>query len=79
MGVRYLLVGDVHFLKKSYPFLTPEVLEEQFRRPEDLLRKLLTRDATRLFAEEKWEVWRLDAPVAPMDDATRLDAGAPTP
>ncbi len=70
-GVRYLLVGDVHFLKKSYPFLAPSVLKAQFTEPEAKLRELLLRDATRLYASGRWEVWRLDP--------ERLDAGAPTP
>ncbi|MFN7144647.1 MAG: hypothetical protein ACK4YP_12795, partial [Myxococcota bacterium] len=71
MGVRYLVVGDVRFLEKSYPFLSKEVLEEQFNAPEAHLRELLLRDATRIYAEDRWEVWRLSPAVAPdvLDDA----------
>ena len=74
-GVRYLLVGDVHFLKKSYTFLSPAVLAEQFNEPEARLRALLLRDATRLYARDRWEVWRLDTPGldTPHLDTPRLD------
>ncbi|MDP2312299.1 MAG: hypothetical protein Q8P41_05295 [Pseudomonadota bacterium] len=89
-GVRYLLVGDVHFLKKSYPFLKPDVLRAQFTDPEAKLRTLLNRDATRLYAGGHWEVWRLDAaalvPAAPAPAALPpsvvidgLDENAATP
>ncbi len=66
-GVRYVLVGDVHFLKKSYPFLAPDVLKAQFTDPEELLRTLLLRDATLLFEEGRWEVWRLDVQAGHLD------------
>jgi hypothetical protein len=68
-GVRYLLVGDIHFLKKSYPFLAPNVLKDQFTTPEQALRTLLLRDATLLFAKDRWEVWRLDGPDRALDVA----------
>ncbi|MDP2304859.1 MAG: hypothetical protein Q8P18_02405 [Pseudomonadota bacterium] len=67
-GVRYLLVGDIHFIKKSYPFLTPGVLQAQFTDPEARLREQLLRDATRLYAAARWEVWRLDPPVDSPDE-----------
>jgi hypothetical protein len=75
LGVSHLLVGDVHFLKKSYPFLSPDVLRAQFTDPEKQLRELLLRDATRLYASARWEVWRLDPPLAP----SGLDENAPAP
>ena len=69
-GVDWLLVGDTQFLKKSYGFLSPEVLRAQFNEPVERLRALLLRDATRLYAQDRWEVWRLDARVdAPLDGA----------
>jgi hypothetical protein len=77
-GVRYLLVGQVHFLKKSYPFLTPDVLREQFTAPEEKLRTLLLRDATLLFAQDRWEVWRLD-PTKQDAGNEHLDEPAPAP
>src|SRR5204863_3572908 len=61
-GVEWLLVGDTHFLPKAYPFLAPDVLRAQFTEPTEALRTLLLRDGTRLFAQDRWEVWRLDAP-----------------
>lgn len=67
-GVRYLLVGDIHFIKKSYPFLKPDVLQAQFTDPEARLRELLLRDATRVYAADRWEVWRLDPRVVVPDD-----------
>jgi hypothetical protein len=63
-GVRWCLVGDVKFLRKSYPFLSEAEYRTQFVEPAELLRKLLTRDATRTFSAARWEVWRLDAPPA---------------
>jgi hypothetical protein len=72
-GVRYLLVGDVHFLKKSYPFLKPDVLEAQFKAPEARLRDLLLRDATRLYAGARWEVWRLDSRSVAPDDLDTVE------
>jgi hypothetical protein len=71
LGVVWLLVGDVRFLKKSYAFLPPSVLDAQFTRPRDQLRELLLRDATRVFAQDRWEVWRIDPPA--------LDAPPPPP
>lgn len=77
-GVRYLLVGDVHFLKKSYPFLEPNLLETQFRAPQARMRELLLRDATRLYAADRWEVWRLDdRPMAPIGGPDGLDTEMP--
>lgn len=70
-GVTHLLVGDVRSIRKSYPFLSPAVLRAQFTEPEERLRELLLRDATRLFAANRWELWRLDA--------AGLDAPAPAP
>jgi hypothetical protein len=61
-GVRYLLVGDLDFLPRSYPFLSPTELDAQFRAPARLLRERLLHDATRVHAEGRWEVWRLDPP-----------------
>jgi hypothetical protein len=87
-GVEYLLVGDVLFLKKSYPFLPSAVLDAQFRQPGERMRELLLRDATRLFAENRWEVWRLDPPAAdappdaahdPVGEPAGVPAGDPPP
>ncbi len=61
-GVGYLLVGDLDFLPRSYPFLTPAALDAQFRAPARGLRERLLHDATRVYAEGRWEVWRLDPP-----------------
>ena len=63
--VTHLLVGDLAFFPKAYPFLAPEALETQLAGPARQLRELLLRDATRLHAAGRWEVWRLDpAPTA---------------
>ncbi len=58
--IRWLFVGDIAFIKKSYAFLTTKVYSEQFVEPTDRLRMLLERDATRVFEDGRWEVWRLD-------------------
>ncbi len=65
-GVRYALVGDIRFIRKSYEFLPEAEWKAQFVAPRDRLRSALETGATRLFAEKKWEVWSLDAP-APGD------------
>jgi len=61
-GVGYALVGDTKFLRKAYEFLPEAEWRAQFVAVRDALRASLERDATRLFAEKKWEVWRLDGP-----------------
>ncbi|MBM4393898.1 MAG: hypothetical protein FJ090_22455, partial [Deltaproteobacteria bacterium] len=61
-GVSYALVGDTRFLRKAYEFLPEAEWRAQFVALRDALRASLERDATRLFAEKKWEVWRLDGP-----------------
>lgn len=63
-GVRWLFVGDIAFLKKGYEFLPREAWQEQFVAPTEKLRSMLERDATRVFVEDRWEVWRLDEPEA---------------
>lgn len=59
-GIRWLFVGDIAFIKKSYSFLPDKVYQTQFVEPTDRLRLLLERDATRVFEDGRWEVWRLD-------------------
>jgi hypothetical protein len=65
-GVTWLLVGDVRFLRKMYPFLNEEDWREQFVEPRELLSRLLERDAVRVYQGRRWEVYRLD--VAPAGD-----------
>jgi hypothetical protein len=65
-GVTWLLVGDVRFLRKMYPFLNEEDWREQFVEPRELLTRLLERDAVRVYQGRRWEVYRLD--VAPAGD-----------
>jgi hypothetical protein len=59
-GVRWLLVGDHRFLRKSYPFLTASQFDARFTAPDERLRTLLLRDARREFAGRHWEVWRIE-------------------
>ncbi len=61
-GVTWLLVGDVRFLRKQYPFLSEEEWQAQFVAPRELLTRLLLRDAVQVYAGRRWEVYRLDAP-----------------
>ncbi len=63
-GVRWLLVGDVRFLRKSYAFLPEADWRSQFVEPRETLTRLLTRDAERVYAARHWEVYRLDAAAA---------------
>lgn len=71
-GARWVLLGDIQFLRKQYPFLPEPVFQEQLRAPTQLLRALLDREATRVFVENRHEVWRLDQGGA-------LDARSPAP
>jgi hypothetical protein len=63
-GVRWLLVGDSGFLRKTYAFLPDAAYLSQFVRPREQLERLLLRDAVREFDDGHWAVWRLDAPQA---------------
>lgn len=63
-GVRWLLVGDVRFLRKSYAFLPEGDWRSQFVEPREQLTRLLARDAERVYAARHWEVYRLDAAAA---------------
>ena len=73
-GVRWLLVGDVRFLRKSYTFLDDATFARAYAEPQAQLRRLLMAEATRAFAHERWEVWRID--VAP-DPKIGVDTTAP--
>lgn len=64
-GITHVFVGDIRFIKKSYAFLPPTVLQEQFQAPEKRLRELLLREGSRLFAANRWEVWRIESPRTP--------------
>jgi len=66
-GVRWLLVGDVKYLRKSYTFLPESVWRAQLREPQRILEEALERDAERVYAESHHAVWRI------------LDEGTPTP
>lgn len=65
-GVRWLLVGDVRFLRKSYRFLPEADWRKQFVEPRETLTRLLARDAVEVYSAKHWEVYRLDA--APAGD-----------
>ncbi len=70
-GVTHLIVGDLAFFPKAYPFLAPEELRRQFTQPAEHLRTLLLRDARRLHAEGRWELWALETPNPALDEATK--------
>jgi len=59
-GVRWLLVGEVRFLRKSYTFLPEADFRRQFTEPAEQLRALLARDAVLTYGARHWEVWHLD-------------------
>ncbi len=64
-GVRWLLVGDLPGIRKSYAFLDQRTFNEQFLTPKAQLERLLLRDARRMFVENHTAVWRLDDPPTP--------------
>jgi hypothetical protein len=80
-GVTHVLVGDVAFLPSSYRFLSKEELDTAFNAPRRALRDQLLREATRLFARSRWEIWRLDggADVAEAVPAGDVPLDAPQP
>lgn len=61
-GVTHVLVGRVHFIRKSYPFLDEQTFEEQFVAAEAELDALLTAQATLVFESGRYGVWRLNPP-----------------
>ncbi len=67
LGVRWLVVGDTKYLRKSYRFLPETVWQTQLRAPQTTLETALKRDGVRVFFENHHAVWRiapLDAPGA---------------
>lgn len=66
-GARWLLVGDIKYLRKGYGFLDEATWKTQLREPQERLERLLLRDADRVFADRHHAVWRLRPP---LDDPT---------
>lgn len=58
-GARWLLVGDIKYLRKGYLFLEEATWRAQLREPQERLEGLLLRDAERVYAERHHSVWRL--------------------
>ncbi len=61
-GVRYVLANRVRFLDKSYPFLSPEEVEAQFRAPVAALERGLLAEGVLVFEQGRFGVWRLHGP-----------------
>ena len=59
-GVRWLIVGDLPTVRKTYSFLSDPTFDAQFRQPRALLDRLLLRDARRVYAENHVAIWKLD-------------------
>ncbi len=59
-GVRWLIVGDLPTVRKTYRFLNDQTFDAQFRQPRALLDRLLLRDARRIYAENHVAIWKLD-------------------
>lgn len=64
MDVRWLVVGDLPTVRKSYSFLDESTFNQQFRAPAAQLDRLLLRDARRVYSANHTAIWRLDAPAA---------------
>lgn len=64
-GVRWLLVGDLPGVRKTYAFLDAATFSEQFLKPKEQLDRLLIRDARRVFTQSHVSVWALDDSDAP--------------
>lgn len=61
-GVRWLIVGDLPGVRKTYAFLDAGTFTAQFLKPKEQLDRLLLRDARRVFTQSHVSVWALDAP-----------------
>lgn len=68
-GARWLLVGEVKYVRRAYPFLDDATWRDQLRAPQERLERLLLRDAEKVWAEGHHAVYRLsstpDSPPAP--------------
>ena len=58
-GVTYVLRGDIHFIHRTYPFMSESEFQESFVAPERSLDALLLRDAVLVFEQGRFSVWRL--------------------
>jgi len=61
-GVRWLVVGDLPTVRKSYSFLDDGTFRAQFKEPAAKLDRLLLRDARRVYFASHTAIWRLDSP-----------------
>lgn len=59
LGVTHVLSGRVRFIHKTYPFLSDSVFREQFTEPEALWEALLLENATLVYRDGRYGVWRL--------------------
>jgi hypothetical protein len=64
VGVRWLVVGDLPTVRKSYSFLDDGTFRAQFKEPAAQLDRLLLRDARRVYFASLTAIWRLDSPPA---------------
>ncbi|HNC97570.1 MAG TPA: hypothetical protein PKW90_15680, partial [Myxococcota bacterium] len=58
-GVQVLLVGEHPFLRKEFAFLDEATWKDSFEGPHQFLDRLLLQEATLLFRERGYAVWRL--------------------
>ncbi|MCK6513794.1 hypothetical protein L6R46_01885 [Myxococcota bacterium] len=58
LGVTHAVVGEVRFLKKTYPFLDEGRFRREFTEPEAALGELLLKEGTVVFEEGRTAVWR---------------------
>lgn len=73
-GATHVLVGQIRFAHRVYPFLDEADFEAQFAEPEALLGELLLREATLLFQHGRHAVYRLEADT-PAAGSPSLDRG----
>ncbi len=59
LGVTHVVSGRVRFIQKTYPFLSDSVFREQFSDPEALWEALLLENATLVYRDGRYGVWRL--------------------
>ena len=58
-GVTYVLRGDIHFIHRTYQFMSESEFHENFVAHERALDALLIRDAVLVFEHGRFSVWRL--------------------
>ena len=58
-GVTHVLFKRTHFLHSRYSFLAKSAFDKQFLEPQNELETLLSKEATLIFEDGRYSVWKL--------------------